>query len=80
MRLVELVNAQTREQSLAYRGKTVEILCEDRDEKKGLYLGRDEFGRMGYFASERDCIGEFVQMRVTDSSGISLMGEVAAKE
>ena len=80
MRLVELVNAQTREQSLAYRGKTVEILCEDRDEKKGLYLGRDEFGRMGYFASERDCIGEFVQMRVIDSSGISLMGEVAAKE
>ena len=80
MRLVELVNAQTREQSLAYRGKTVEILCEDRDEKKGLYLGRDEFGRMGYFASERDCIGEFVRMRVTDSSGISLMGEVAAKE
>ena len=80
MRLVELVNAQTRERSLAYRGKTVEILCEDRDEKKGLYLGRDEFGRMGYFASERDCIGEFVQMRVTDSSGISLMGEVAAKE
>ena len=80
MRLVELVNAQTREQSFAYRGKTVEILCEDRDEKKGLYLGRDEFGRMGYFASERDCIGEFVRMRVTDSSGISLMGEVAAKE
>lgn len=80
MRLVELVNAQTREQSLAYCGKTVEILCEDRDEKKGLYLGRDEFGRMGYFASERDCIGEFVQMRVIDSSGISLMGEVAAKE
>ena len=47
MRLVELVNAQTRELSAGYRGKTVEILCEDYDKKRGLYLGRDEYGRMG---------------------------------
>ena len=76
MRLVELVNEQTREKSQSYRGKTIEILCEDYDRKKGLYLGRDEYGRMGYFASERDRIGEFVQMRVTDASGISLQGEL----
>ena len=77
MRLVELVNAQTREKSQAYRGKTIEILCEDYDAKKGLYLGRDEYGRMGYFASGRDRIGQFVQMRVTDASGISLQGEIS---
>ena len=76
MRLVELVNAQTREKSRQYRGKTIEILCEDYDEKKGLYLGRDEYGRMGYFPSDQNCIGEFVKMRVTDSSGISLAGEL----
>lgn len=76
MRLVELVNAQTREKSQSYRGKTIEILCEDYDAKKGLYLGRDEYGRMGYFASGRDRIGQFVQMRVTDASGISLQGEI----
>ena len=77
MRLVELVNTQTREKSQAYRGKTIEILCEDYDAKKGLYLGRDEYGRMGYFASGRDRIGQFVQMRVTDASGISLQGEIS---
>ena len=76
MRLVELVNAQTRKKSEKYIGKSVEILCEDYDEKKNLYLGRDEFGRMGYFASEKDLIGKFVKLRVTKVNGISLFGEV----
>lgn len=76
MRLVEVVNAQTREKSLSYRSKSVEILCEDYDEKKKLYLGRDEYGRMGYFQSENDCIGQFVKIMVSDSSGVSLMGEL----
>ena len=75
MRLVELVNSLTRKKSEKYVGKTVEILCEDYDEKKGLYLGRDEFGRMGYFTSETDVIGEFVQLKVTKANGISLFGE-----
>ncbi len=75
MRLVETVNAQTRELSAKYVGRTVEILCEDFDEKKGLYLGRDEFGRMGYFASDRNRIGEFVDLRIVRANGISLFGE-----
>ena len=76
MRLVELVNALTRKKSEKYLGKTVEILCEDYDEKKGLYLGRDEFGRMGYFKSETDKIGEFVHLNITKANGISLYGEI----
>ena len=76
MRLVELVNSLTRKKSEKYVGKTVEILCEDYDEKKGLYLGRDEFGRMGYFKSEKDVIGEFVKLHVTRANGISLFGEI----
>ena len=78
MRLVELVNSLTRKKSEKYVGKTVEILCEDYDEKKGLYLGRDEFGRMGYFKSERNVIGEFIQLKVTKANGISLFGEMEA--
>jgi tRNA A37 methylthiotransferase MiaB len=54
----------------------VEILCEDYDEKKQLYMGRDEFGRMGYFQSEENKIGEFVQLKVTKANGISLFGEL----
>ncbi len=76
MRLVELVNSITRKKSENYLGKTVEILCEDYDEKKGLYLGRDEFGRMGYFESEKDVIGCFVMLHVTKANGISLFGNI----
>ena len=75
MRLVDLVNAQTRKKSEKYVGKTVEILCEDYDEKKGLYLGRDEYGRMGYFKSDKDRIGEFVRLKIVKANGISLFGE-----
>ena len=75
MRLVELVNTLTRRKSEKYVGKTVEILCEDFDEKKGMYMGRDEFGRMGYFHSESDCIGQFVTLSITKANGISLYGE-----
>ncbi len=76
MRLVDLVNTLTRNKSEKYLGKTVEILCEDYDEKKGLYMGRDEFGRMGYFKSETDKIGQFVQLKITKANGISLFGEL----
>ncbi len=76
MRLVELVNSQTRKKSEKYLGKTIEVLCEDYDEKKGYYLGRDEFGRMGYFTSEKDVIGKFVALKITRANGISLYGEL----
>ena len=76
MRLVELVNALTRKKSKKYVGKTVEILCEGFDDKKGLYLGRDEFGRMGYFQSDTPCVGKFVDLKITRANGISLYGEV----
>ena len=76
MRLVELVNSFTRKKSEKYLGKTVEILCEDYDGKKDLYLGRDEFGRMGYFKSEKDRVGQFVQIKITKANGISLYGEL----
>lgn len=75
MRLVELVNSLTRKKSEKYVGKTVEILCEDYDKKKELYLGRDEFGRMGYFKSKRSRIGDFVKLKITRANGISLFGD-----
>ena len=75
-RLVDLVNSLTRKKSEKYVGKTVEILCEDFDEKKGFYLGRDEFGRMGYFTSKKDVIGEFINLKITRANGISLFGEI----
>lgn len=76
MELVELVNSLTREHSAKYVGKTCEILCEGYDDKRGLYLGRDEFGRMGYFHSDKNAVGEFVNLAVKEANGVSLMGEL----
>ena len=64
MRLVDAVNENTRLKSLEYVGKVTEILCEDYDEKKGLYLGRNESGRMGYFASEKNADCKTVLVRL----------------
>ncbi len=76
MRLVELVNSLTRKKSETYIGRTVEILCEGYDEKKKMYMGRDEFGRMGYFESDKDEVGNFVWLKITRANGISLYGEI----
>ena len=76
MELIELVNSLTRVHSSKYVGKTVEILPEDFDKKKGLYLGRDEYGAMAYFKSEKDVIGEFTKVKIFGANGISLSGEI----
>ena len=75
MRLVSLVNGLTRKHSCSYVGKTVEILCEGYDEKKDMYLGRDTYGRMGYFKCAENAIGKFINIKVTSANGISLIGE-----
>lgn len=75
MELVELVNSLTREHSKSYVGKTIELLCEDYDEKRKLFFGRDEYGRMGYFECEKNVVGEFVNVKITKANGVSLFGE-----
>ena len=75
MQLVDLVNCQTRRHTENYVGKTIEILCEDFDTKKQLYMGRDEYGRMGYFASSDNEIGNFVNIEIQKANGVSLIGE-----
>ena len=76
MRLIALQNSVNREYSKAYTGKTVEVLCEGYDAKRDKYLGRDIYGRMIYFTGTADLVGEFVQVKVTATGGISLMGEL----
>ncbi|MCD8040400.1 MAG: tRNA (N6-isopentenyl adenosine(37)-C2)-methylthiotransferase MiaB [Clostridia bacterium] len=76
MELIELVNSLTRVQSAGYVGKTCEVLCEGYDDKKDMFLGRDEYGRMGYFKCENNPIGQFVNIKVTEANGISLYGKI----
>ena len=76
MRLVDLCNEQTRQFSATYLNKEITILCEDYDKKRDLYLGRDQYGRMGYFKSQENLIGEFVTIKVNSATGISLYGDI----
>lgn len=76
MELVELINSQTRALSQTYIGKTIEILCEDYDGKRGLYMGRDEYGRMGYFPCDKNVVGQFVNIKVEQANGVSLTGNI----
>lgn len=75
MRLIDAQNEINRKQSEEYIGKTVEILCEGYDEKKNLYFGRDEYGKMAYFNSNIGVFGKFIDVKITKANGISLLGE-----
>ena len=76
IKLVDLQNSINREKSLTYTNKTVQVLCEDYDSKKDLYMGRDELNRMIYFKSQANIIGQFVMVKITETGGISLYGEL----
>lgn len=76
MRLIEIQNGINREQSKEYLDKEIEILCEGYDDKKKMFLGRDQYGRMAYFKGSESMIGSFVTVKITKTGGISLLGEV----
>ena len=53
MRLIALVNSQTRSQSAQYVGSNQSNSVRWIRYEKGLYQGRDGYGRMAYFASDK---------------------------
>ncbi|MBR2385387.1 MAG: tRNA (N6-isopentenyl adenosine(37)-C2)-methylthiotransferase MiaB [Clostridia bacterium] len=80
MRLVDLQNERNRVDSLKYVGKTIEVLIEDYDQKKNAYMGRDERGRMAYVEFTKNIVGKFVQVQITSTGGMSLLGKVVKVE
>ncbi|MBQ8197649.1 MAG: tRNA (N6-isopentenyl adenosine(37)-C2)-methylthiotransferase MiaB [Clostridia bacterium] len=76
MQLIDVQNTANRNQSKGYLGKTIEILCEGYDEKRGKYLGRDVYGRMAYFSGDESLLGQFVNVKITKTGGMSLLGDV----
>ncbi len=75
MKLIDLQNSINRKQSAQYKDKVVEILCEGYDEKKDMFLGRDEYGRMVYFKGNENDIGQFLNIKIMQTGGISLIGK-----
>lgn len=76
MRLIDLQNGITREISKSYENKECTILCEDYDDKKDLYLGRNEYGHMVYFTAKENMIGKFLKVKIHEVGGISLFGDL----
>ena len=76
MQLVELQNNINKEKSKDYIDKVVEVLVENYDDKKHLYSGRDDRGRMIYFESDNALIGDLINIKIKKTGGISLFGEV----
>ena len=75
MRLIDVQNTINRENSVKCINKISRVLCEDYDNKRKMYMGRDEYGRMVYFNGEEKHIGEFVKVKIINAEGISLIGE-----
>ena len=76
MRLIALQNEIATEDASKFVSKTVRVLCEDYDEKKNLYQGRDNNGKMVYFKGIKNDLGSFVDVLITSNVGISLYGDV----
>ena len=78
-RIVKLVNLQNdvnREIAQTYLGKTLEILTDEFNQEQQIYIGRDEGGKVVHFNSDKNVVGEFLTVKITKASGISLYGEI----
>ena len=76
VRLVDLQNSINRKIASTYLNKTLEILTDEFNLEQQIYIGRDEGGKVVHFNSDRNVVGEFLKVKITKASGISLYGEI----
>jgi len=69
--LQEKIATETNAQLL---DKTVEVLVEGR--KKGKWQGRTRTGKLVFFSSNSDCLGEIVNIKIEKTSPWALQGKV----
>lgn len=83
-RIKQLIAAQnviTREISKQFEGKTVEILVDGINDKyNDVYCGRTDCGKLVNFKCDKDCTGEFVNIKINRSQSATLFGEIVKKD
>lgn len=80
-RLLELANRISAEKHAAYNGKQVEILVDGESKDPAFSLtGRTKEGRLVHLDGPKSLIGNFVQVKITDSTTWALFGERIEKE
>ena len=79
-RLLEVQTLQKSIQTEFHKGligRTERVLCTGRSKKDpGTYAGRNEGSQVVNFQAAEDCLGRFVDVRITSSGPYSLRGEL----
>lgn len=76
-RLVDLINACSARKNAAYVGRTEKVLAEGVSKKNDRMLtGRTEGFKLVDFAGEKSCIGQIVDVEITQGRTFSLAGRV----
>ena len=77
-RLVDLQNAISAEKQAAYVGKTLRCLVDVlSDDPRHNLNARTAGGRLVHFSGDEALLGQFVDLRITDTSTWALFGELA---
>ena len=80
-RLLALANAISKEKHDGYVGKTVEVLVDGENENEEYPLtSRTKGGRLVHLKGEKELIGRFVTVKITDSTTWALFGEVEPRQ
>ena len=72
----EIVNRKTQEML----GKTYEVLVESADEEKGILYGSLDSGKTISFKGSKNCVGEFIDVKIVSVRKSVIYGEIVNEE
>lgn len=75
-RLLNLLKEVGYKKSIAHVGKTLEALIEEKDEISGRYTGRLDDGHLVHVQSDRDIIGQLVNVHITAGKTFYVVGDL----
>ena len=77
-RLLKIQDVIALEKNVAYENTEISVLVDSADLRSGrkIYNGRSLTGKLVHFTSERECIGEFVNVKIIKANAFDLIGEI----
>lgn len=77
-RLLEIQDTIAIERNLPYEGQIIRVLVDSSDFRHGktIYNGRSLTGKLVHFTSERECIGELVNVKINKANAFDFIGEI----
>ncbi len=80
IRLDELATKINAEKSAELLGQTVEVLVEEFQEKKNRWRGRTPHNKLVFFESDKNCLGQLVNVKIEWTGPFSLIGTANERE